>query len=229
VTGDILRYSVSLDQIEIVSSLSSSTSEGLALIAKDRTTIYHFGGMYSARRVDKFDSLTNSTVQLPTPLPTNVAFSSGVSIGGTIYLFDGFERKIMEFSEETGTAGIIGDLPFQNGTDGVASTTAIPHGKDGVWLFAGCNQKPTNPILFFNTTTKDIYSSSANTTSLPTLYYLPASVSDGRYGYIIGGLGMAKEIDGSTHRSNGILRFFRIIDNFQILSINYNIGYISYE
>jgi hypothetical protein len=88
----------------------------------------------------------------------------------------------MEFSEETGTGRIIGDLPFQNDTSNyiVESTTAISDRKDGVWLFAGNWLKPTNPILLFNTTTKEVYYSSANTTSLPTLYQTPASVSDGR-------------------------------------------------
>jgi hypothetical protein len=189
-----------------VSSLTQATYGGLALRAKDGTTIYYFGGLGNERRVHKFDSISISTVRLPTTLPSDVFFSCGVSMSGTIFLFDGKEKKLMEFSEESGTARIIGDLPFENGPSAVYSTTAIPDGKDGVWLFAGDTPKSTNPILLFNTTTKDIYSSSANTTSLPTLYYLPASVSDGRYGYLIGGLGRAKESDGSTHPSNGILK-----------------------
>jgi hypothetical protein len=57
------------------------------------------------------------------------------------------------------------------------------------------------PIPFlFNTTTKAVYRSSANTTSLPTMYYAPASVSDGRYGYLIGGLGSVEEC--GSHRVN---------------------------
>jgi hypothetical protein len=171
-------------------------------MAKDGTTVYHF--MDSV--VYKFDPLTNSTVKLPTNLPSVLYLSGGVSISGTIYLFDGRQRKVMEFSEETGTARILGDLHFQNDTSAVQSTTAISDGKDGVWLFAGNGQKPTNPILLFNTTTKAVYSSSADTTSMPTLHYAPASVSDGRYGYLIGGLGSVEDVDGSTHPSNGIMR-----------------------
>jgi hypothetical protein len=205
-TGDILRYSVSLDKVEKVSSLQNATYGGLALQAKDGTKMYYFGGYYGGGNVQKFDTLTNSTVQLPTTLPTNVFLSGGISMSGTIFLFDGRQRKVMEFGEETLTARIIGDLPFQNSTSVVESTTAISDGKDGVWLFAGDDPKPTNPILLFNTTTEDVYSSSANTSSLPTLCYLPASVSDGRYGYLIGGLGRTTESDGSTHPSNGILR-----------------------
>jgi hypothetical protein len=75
----------------------------------------------------------------------------------------------MEFSEEAGTARIIGDLPFQNGPSFVYSTTTILDRKDGVWVFAGDSPKPTNPILLFNATTKDASSLSANTTLLPTL------------------------------------------------------------
>jgi hypothetical protein len=192
--------------MEKVSSLQKANSKGLALIAKDGTTMYYFGGDRSLTSVQKFDTLTYSTLQLPTDLPSDVVISGGVSMSGTIFLFDGRQRKIMEFSEETGTARIIGDLLFQNNYSGVDTTTAIPDGKDGVWLFAGNPQKPSNPILLFNTTTKNVHSSSANTSSLPTLYFAPASVSDGRYGYLIGGLGRAKESDGSTHPSNGVLR-----------------------
>jgi hypothetical protein len=183
------------------------------MIAKDGTTIYYFGGT-STRTVHKFDSLTNSTVKLPTDLPSGVCFSGGVSMSGTILLFNGSLRKIMEFSEETETASIIGDLLFDNYTGTFPNcnipltytTTAIPDGKDGVWLFAGNWRNPTNPILIFNTTTKDVQSSPANTTSLPTLYSVPASVSYGHYGYLIGGLGKVNESDGSAHPSNGILR-----------------------
>jgi hypothetical protein len=185
-----------------VSSLQVGTYGGLALIAEDGTTIYYFGG--NQKFVQKFDSLTNSTVRIPTDLPWDVCYSGGVSMSGTIFLFDGYRGKVMEFSEETERARIIGDLPFQNGTSTVVSTTAIPDGNDGVWVFSGSYVKPSNPILLFNTTTKEV-SSSANT-SLPTLFFRPASVSDGGYGYLIGGLGWARDIDGSTHPSDGILK-----------------------
>jgi hypothetical protein len=189
------------------------------MLAKDGTTIYYFGGTASPRLVQKFDSINNSTMPLPTALPSQVRYSGGVSMSGTIFLFDGYQRTVMEFSEETETASIIADLPFKNDTSAIGFTSAIPHGADGVWLFAGNGKKPTNPILLFNTTTKDVKILSENTTSLPTFYDVPASVSDGHYGYLIGGLGKAKESDGSTHLSNGILKYFRTINIFQILSI----------
>jgi hypothetical protein len=94
--------------------------------------MYHFGGIEIYRSVHKFDTLTNSTVRLPNDLPSDVFYSGGVSMSGTIYLFDGRRRKVMEFSEETETARIIGDLPFQNDSSSVYCTTAIPDGKDAV-------------------------------------------------------------------------------------------------
>jgi hypothetical protein len=145
-------------------------------------------------------------VRQPTALPSDVYFSGGISINGTIFLFDGKQRKVMEFSEETERARIIGDLPFQNSTSAVVSTTAILGGNEGVWLFAGNYVKPTNPILMFNTSTKDVHISPANSSSFPTFYFAPAFASDGRYGYLIGGLGRVTESDESTHPSNGIFQ-----------------------
>jgi hypothetical protein len=190
--------------VEKVSSLQEATFGGLALKAKNGKSIYYFGGYGSPTTVQKFDFLTNSVIRLPTELPSKVFLSGGVSMRGTIFLFDGWERHIMEFREKSGTARIIGHLSFQNVTSGVPSTTAIPDGKVGVWLFAGSLHMPPNPVLLFNTTTKDVYSSSANTTLFPTLYAVP--VVDGRFGYLIGGLGLGMESDGSTHSSKGILR-----------------------
>jgi hypothetical protein len=99
-----LRYSFYLDKVEKLSSLSSPNYAGLSPIAKDGTTIYHFGGVASKRNVYKFDSLINVTVRLITDLSSDVYFSGAVSMSGTIYLFDRRTRKIMEFSEESGTA-----------------------------------------------------------------------------------------------------------------------------
>jgi hypothetical protein len=206
-TTDILRYSVSLDTLEKVSSLSGPTSGGLALQGKDGKTIYYFGGNSFTTTVHKFDSLTNVTVKLATRLPSPVLFAGGVSMNnGTMFIFDGRSGKTMEFLEETETARIIGDLNFYSGSSNVLSTTAIPNGKDGVWLFAGNGVKPTYPILRFNTSSPNFYFTPGN--AIPTLYYLPASVYDGKNnnGYLIGGLGRAVASDGSTHQSNGILK-----------------------
>jgi hypothetical protein len=205
-TSDILRYTVSIDKVDKVSSLSSATYGRLALLGKDAKTIFHFGGIADGKAVHKFETLTDTIVRLPKELPVPVMYISGASINGTVSIFDGRSRQIIEFIEESGSSGIIGHLPFQTDASVVASTTAIPDGKDGVWLFAGNDAKPTNPILQYNTTTKDVNISLPNTTSLPTLYYVPASVYNGRQGYLIGGLGRVTEGDGSSHPSNGILR-----------------------
>jgi hypothetical protein len=155
--------------------------------------------------VHNFNKETNVTVRLPTTLPSPIYASSGVSINGSHVIFSGQARTILEFSEESEAVKIIGDLPFQDNLS-VLSTAAIPNGQDSVWLFAGNSPRSTNPILLFNVTTKNVDSQVANTTSLPTLYQVPVSVSDGRNGYLIGGLGRLRENDGSYYPTNGILR-----------------------
>jgi hypothetical protein len=208
VTADILCYSISLDKIEKVSSLSTLTWGGLALQSNDGKSIYHFGGttITSSTSVHNFNRETNVTVLLPTALPSPVYFSSGVSLKGSHFIFSGQERNALQFSEELETATIISDLPFQVGTSTFLSTTAISNGQDGVWLFAGNSPRATNPILLFNVTTYDVDVQIANTTTLPTLYQVPSSVRDGKYGYLIGGLGKLTESDGTYYPTDGILR-----------------------
>jgi hypothetical protein len=128
-------------------------------------------------------------VRLPTALPSSVTRASGVSNNGTIFVFNRRQRNVLEFNQETEIGKITGDLPNQTGDSIVFSSTAIPNGQDGVWLFAGNNQKATNPVLLFNTANKAVYNPTLNSTSLPTLSYEPVSAWDGSHGYLIGGLG----------------------------------------
>jgi hypothetical protein len=204
-TADILRYSISRDKVDKVSSLGTANQGGLALPASDGKSIYYFGGYYNSTLVHKFNSETNVTVLLPSALPSPVYLAGGVSNNGTIFIFNGRQRCVLEFNQESETANIIGDLPFQTGNSTAYTTIAIADGKDGVWLFAGNNPKATNPILLFNTANKVVTIPTVNSTSLPSLYYKPASVWDGSHGYLIGGLGRAPESDGSYHPTNGIL------------------------
>jgi hypothetical protein len=178
---------------------------GVALLSKDGKSIYYFGGDSSNTKVYKFSLETYRHVQLAS-LPQNFLYGAGVSMNGTIFLFDGRNRNVLEFSEDFEAAKVIGDLPFQSST--VHSTNAIPDGKDGVWILAGNDPKPINPILFFNTTSKVVSIPSGNTsTTLPTLYYKPSTVWDGfNNGYLIGGIGIVRESNGSVHASDGILR-----------------------
>jgi hypothetical protein len=156
--------------------------------------------------VHKFNTETNFTVQLPTALPSPVSQAAGVSTNGTIFIFNGKERNVLEFNTDFEAAKIIGDLPFGNGTSTIHSTTAIPNGQDGVWIFAGNETKTSNPVLLFNTENKSVYIPTfANSTLLPHLHWNPASVSDGHRGYIIGALGRVPEDYGSYHPTNGIL------------------------
>jgi hypothetical protein len=202
-TAGILCYYISLDKIEKVSSLSAYDYGGLALQSNDGKSIYYFGG--TTFTIHNFNRETNVTVRLPTNLLSPVYLSGGVSINGSHFIFSGQARTVVEFSEESEAVKIIGDLPFQDNLP-VLSTAAIPNGQDSVWLFAGNKLRATNPILLFNVTTKNVDSPVANTSSLPTLYEVPVSVSDSRNGYLIGGLGMLSENDGSYYPTNGILR-----------------------
>jgi hypothetical protein len=88
ITADILRYSIFRDKIERVSSLSTSLWGGLPLLAKDGKTIYYFGDSSNPRSVHKFNSETNLTVLLPSELPSSVYYAGGVSINGTLFIFD---------------------------------------------------------------------------------------------------------------------------------------------
>jgi hypothetical protein len=202
---DILRYSISLDRIEKVSSLSTATDRGLAVLSNDGKSIYYFGGYPIHKAVYKFDSVTNITTRLPNDLPSEVIHAAGISINGTIFIFNGHQRNVLEFSEISDTAKIIGDLPFQSRTSTVYATVAIPNGNGSVWLFAGNNEKPTNPILLYNIANKVAHVPTTDSTSLPTLFYQPTSIWDGHHGYLIGGIGRAPERNGSYHPASGIL------------------------
>jgi hypothetical protein len=144
-------------------------------------------------------------VLLPTALPANVLYADGVSMNGTHFIFCGRERTILQFNEKTETADITGDLPFENSFN-VISSTIIPNGQQGVWLFGASYPRATNPILEYNTTSKTVSIPTGNFISLATLNGIPASVWDGRNGYIIGALGRARESDGSVHPTNGFLK-----------------------
>jgi hypothetical protein len=211
-TGDILLYSISLDKIWKVSELTTRTYGGLAVPSTDGKSIYYFGGVSNYNIVHKFNSETNYTSRLGTTIPSSILYASGHSMNdGTIHIHNGkYGRNVLEYDEVSEKTKVIADLPFQSGVSVVISNTAISYGKDGgVWLFAGNNPKPKNPVLHFNTTTKtmSIPGPSANVSSMPTLYEYPAAVTDGRYyGYLIGGIGRVSEKDGYYHPSNGILR-----------------------
>jgi hypothetical protein len=88
-TMDILRYSISLDKSEKVSSLSSATSGGVALSGKDGKTIYFFGGYPNYAAVHKLDSITNVTVRLSMALLSSLSCAGNISINGTILVFYG--------------------------------------------------------------------------------------------------------------------------------------------
>jgi hypothetical protein len=210
-TTEVLRYTISIDRIAQVSSLSNATGGGVALSAKDGKSIYYIGGLHTDKAIHKFDPETNVTVRLPAVLPSSVfngAVATAVSINGTAtatsFIYSGYYRSIMEFDMDTETAKIIGELPFREGA--VYSTSAIHDGSDKVWVLAGDFAKPSYPVLEFNMTSKVAAVPAIDTTCIPTLSMKPASVWDGQFGYILGGMGRVEESDGNFHPTDGILR-----------------------
>jgi hypothetical protein len=179
-----------------------ATYRGLALPSSNGKSIYYYQGTV----VHKFDYISNLTVRLPAALPSPVDHAGGVSLNGTIFIFNGIQRTIMEFNETTESAIVIGDLPFLPGTSSVICTRAIPTGEGSVWLFAGNDPKPTNPVLLFDTAKKLVNVPTANSTSMPSLYRVPASAWSNSHGYLVGGLGRVPESNGSIHPTSGILR-----------------------
>jgi N-acetylneuraminic acid mutarotase len=210
ITRDILRYSISDDQIRKVSSMMTDSGEGLAVQGSDNKYIYYFGGTSAYTLIQRFDTETTETRQLSAELPSPIMYASGLSNkAGTIFIYNGYTRDIIQFEEASETANVIADLPFQSDPHAVFSAAAIPNGKENVsiWLFAGNNPKVTNPILLFNTVTKTVSIPTGNKTSqFPTLYETPATVTDNKDGYIIGGFGRVAERNGSYHPTNGILK-----------------------
>jgi hypothetical protein len=197
-----------------VPNLTLATSGGLALPANDGKSIYYFQGT----AVDKFDCKSNLTVRLPTAPPSSVQDAGGVSLNGTIFIFNGGQGTILEFNETSETGRVIGDLPFRPGTLPVSSTTAILKGNDSVWLFAGNCSKAMNPIFSFDTVKKVVTIPSANSTSPPTLFAVPASMRSSSHGYLIGGLGRVPESNG------GYTWWKRLRGDLRILLYDYPIG-----
>jgi hypothetical protein len=178
-------------------------------MSSDGKSIYYFGGSNTETFVDQFDPLTNLTIRLPKELPSRLSHASGISSNGIAFIFNGVWTHVMEFTEDTESARVGADLPFEDYEvdHTVSSIVAIPaESKDEVWLFAASTNQLKNPVLLFNVKSRTVSIPSVNMTSIPIFYEVPASVSDGRYGYIIGGMGRVEETDGSYSSRNGILR-----------------------
>jgi hypothetical protein len=136
-----------------------ASAGGLALQGNDKQSIYYFGGTSTYTIVQKFDTKTNYTSQLRTILPSPVVFAACLSNNnGTPFIHNGkYSRSIIEFGNASETAKNFGDLPFQTGSSSVFATVAISSGQEdgGVWVFAGNNPKPKNPVLLFRTANKN--------------------------------------------------------------------------
>jgi hypothetical protein len=127
-----------------------------------------------------------------------------VTTSQSAFIFNGGYGNIMEFNTTSETIQEIGNISFRNGT--VSATVSITDSASKrVWLFPGSEDKPTNRVKIFNLE-NHLTSNPHQNVSVPSLYLKPATVSAGRYGYIIGGIRSLSESDGTKHPSNGILR-----------------------
>jgi hypothetical protein len=73
----------------------------------------------------------------------------------------------------------------------------------------GDNPNTNNNLLsIYDLDTKEMseFGGGENSSSLPSLYYYLATVSDGEMGYIIEEFGEVPETDGSFHPTDGIIR-----------------------
>jgi hypothetical protein len=201
---DIYRYNITSDTIQKVSSLSFPTNGGLALNVMDSQFIYFFGGDNSKRTIQKFNPATKVTEKLGAVLPFDVNYAAGAVSSQSAFIFNGRSENILEFDLESETVKIVGDLSFRNGT--VSSTASIIDSSlNGVWIFPGSDDKLTDGVKMFNLETK-LASNPHHHLSIPPLFHSPATVSAGRYGYIIGGIGRISKSSGIQHPSQGILR-----------------------
>jgi hypothetical protein len=79
ITRDILRYSISDDQIRKVSSMMTDSGGGLAVQGSDNKYIYYFGGTSAYTSIQRFDTETFETRQLSAELPSPTLYASGFS------------------------------------------------------------------------------------------------------------------------------------------------------
>jgi hypothetical protein len=203
-SSDILQYNITSDTIKKVSSLSSRSDYGLALKTNDNKYIYYFGGYPTLTQIHRFDTATKVTVKLNAALPSEVNRAAGVTTKHSVFIFNAFKNNILRFNLDSENVQIVDELSFGNGT--VYSTACITDSTSNrVWLFPGSPNTRANRALIFNIIS-EITAPIPQNVSVPSLYYKPATVSTGRYGYFIGGFSYVAETGGRKHPTNGILR-----------------------
>jgi hypothetical protein len=209
-TSNILRYTISSDRIDKVSSLQTATYGGIAMQSKDNKSIYYIGGWFTQNFIQRFDIETNLTVQMEERLPTPGYGADSVSLNdGRTLIFDCRNLSILEFDMESETAKVVADIPFNDPTSYVSSCATIYDKEENVvWIFLTDYKKLKSPVLKFDTKNKVVMEPEEGLISgLPPLYYMPRAVlATGKSGYLIGGFGKVKENDGTYHPSNGILK-----------------------
>jgi hypothetical protein len=148
--SDILQYNITSDMIKKVSSLSSSSSNGLAVKGKDNKYIYYFGGSNTRTEIHRFDAVTKATVKLTTVLPSEAYRAAGVSTIHSVFIFNGYKNNILRFNLDSDTVKIVEDLSF--GNDTVLSTLCVTDSTSNrVWIFPGSKLKLSSRRMIFNT------------------------------------------------------------------------------
>jgi hypothetical protein len=176
----------------------------LALKGNDSKYIYYFGGCNTESAIHRFNLATKSTVKLSAILPTFVYHAAGDTKNQSAFIFNSEHGNIMEFNTTSETVKEIGKMSLGNGP--VFSTASITDSTSTkTWLFSDPYGKPNNSVEIFNFETR-LTSNPDQNVSVPSLSGTPATVSAGRYGYIIGGFGRRTGSGGTKHHSHGILR-----------------------
>jgi hypothetical protein len=194
-SSNIFQYNISSDTIQKVSSLLYPTYGGLALKGKDGKSIYYIGGELTEGLIQNFDLRTRLTRSLNDTSVTSAELYSvvGVSVNGTAFIFNTVTGKILEFDMDSETVKKIG---YHSVGDWLLGPPAVilDRSQNRVWLFPellGSRLDAENSLSVFNMETKEV--SKQNTTV--SNYYVDlsegsATVSVGRYGYIVGGFSL---------------------------------------
>jgi hypothetical protein len=177
-----------------VSSLLYPIYGGLALKGKDGKSIYYIGGGLPENLIQNFDLRTRLTRSLNDTSVTSELYSAvGVSVNGTAFIFNSVTGEILEFDMDSETVEKIGNHSV---SDWLVGPRAVVLDRSGnrVWLFPellDSRLDAENSLSVFNMETKEV--SKQNTTV--SNYYVDlsegsATVSVGRYGYIVGGFSL---------------------------------------
>jgi hypothetical protein len=213
--SDIFQYNISSDTIRKVSSLLHPTYGGLALKGKDGKSIYYIGGWETTGLIQNFDIRTRLTRSLnDTSVTSELYIAVGVSVNGTAFIFNSVTGEILEFDMDSETVKKIGSHSVGDWLKGPPAVI-LDTSRNRVWLFPqllGSERDVENYLSVFDTETKEV--SKQNTTVSDYYVYLfqgSATVSVGRYGYIVGGFNLLITNTTRNDDEGGILRYGNLL------------------